>query len=292
VSSQVRLFADDCLLYRPIKTHKGHITLQNDLNNLEKWASTWGMRFNATKCYILSIKKSTTYFYRLNNTILKEVDNNPYLGLSTSNDLKWTNHINNICKKASSTVEFIRRNFKYSPAKCWRTAYISLVRSTLEYGAIIWDPYLQSDIDKIEKVQRKAARFISGDYKSRDRGCVSRMLKDLELPLLQERRKQLRLTFMFKVVEGLMPAIPSSTYFEPVPSKRRIRATRFSDFESTNIVTSHELNNNKCFSTKRCNTNIYRNSFFVRTIHDWNQVDNSTVSVTSVEAFRACLSRD
>jgi hypothetical protein len=118
VSSQVRLFADDCLLYRPIKTHKGHITLQNDLNNLEKWASTWGMRFNATKCYILSIKKSTTYFYRLNNTILKEVDNNPYLGLSTSNDLKWTNHINNICKKASSTVEFIRRNFKYSPAKC------------------------------------------------------------------------------------------------------------------------------------------------------------------------------
>ena len=159
-----------------------------------------------------------------------------------------------------------------------------MVRSTLKYGAIIWDPYLQSDIDKFEKVQRKAARFISGDYKSRDRGRVSRMLKDLELPLLQERRKQLRLTFMFKVIEGLMPAIPSSAYFEPVLSKRRIRATRFSDFESTNIVTSHELNNNKCFSTKRGNANIYRNSFVVRTVHDWNQLDNSTVSVTSVEA--------
>ena len=139
-------------------------------------------------------------------------------------------------------------------------------------------------MDKIEKVQRKVVRFINGDYKSRDRGCVSRMLKDLELPLLQERRKQLRLTFMFKVVEGLMPAIPSSAYFEPVLSKRRIRATRFSDYESTNIVTSHELNNNKCFSTKRGNANIYRNSFVVRTVHDWNQLDNSTVSVTSVEA--------
>ena len=96
------------------------------------------MSFNATKCYILSVKKSTTYFDRLNNTILKEVENNPYLGLSISNDLKWTNHINNICKKASSTVGFIRRNLKHSPAKCRRTAYISLVRSTLEYGAIIW----------------------------------------------------------------------------------------------------------------------------------------------------------
>ena len=37
------------------------------------------------------------------------------------------------------------------------------------------------------------------------------------------------------------------------------------------------------FSTKRGNTNIYRNYFFVRTVHDWNQLDNSTVSVTSVE---------
>jgi hypothetical protein len=42
------------------------------------------------------------------------------------------------------------------------------------------------------------------------------MPKDLELPLLDERRKQLRLTFMFKVVEVLIPAIPASEYFEAV----------------------------------------------------------------------------
>ena len=45
--------------------------------------------------------------------------------------------------------------------------------------------FLQSDIHKIEIVQGKAARFISGDYKSRDRGCVTRMLKNHELPLLE-----------------------------------------------------------------------------------------------------------
>jgi hypothetical protein len=75
--------------------------------------------------------------------------------------------------------------------------------------------------------------------------CVAWMLKDLELPLLQERRKQLWLTFMFKVVEGLMPAIPSSAYFEPVPNKRRIRATHFSDFESTLLL--------NCQFTLECN---------------------------------------
>ena len=55
VNSQTRLFADDCLLYRKIRSQQDHITLQQDLQNLEKWAKTWRMKFNAKKCYILSI---------------------------------------------------------------------------------------------------------------------------------------------------------------------------------------------------------------------------------------------
>ena len=56
VSSQVRLFADDCLLYWEINTYADHHILQEDLQRLETWADTFGMRFNAKKCHILSIK--------------------------------------------------------------------------------------------------------------------------------------------------------------------------------------------------------------------------------------------
>jgi hypothetical protein len=83
------------------------------------------------------------------------------------------------------------------------------------------------------------------------------MLKNLELPLLDKRRKQLRLPIMFNVVEGLIPAILASEYFEAVQNKRKIRNTRYKDCESTNIVSSHELKNNKCFINKRCSTTIY-----------------------------------
>ena len=58
VNSKVRLFADDCLLYRRIKTqHDCTILtiLQNDLLELEKWATKWGVRFNAQKCYVMSV---------------------------------------------------------------------------------------------------------------------------------------------------------------------------------------------------------------------------------------------
>ncbi|KAK3105990.1 hypothetical protein FSP39_010381 [Pinctada imbricata] len=49
VTSQVRLFADDCLLYRQINNYGDQEKLQEDLHNLQKWANDWGMRFNAKK---------------------------------------------------------------------------------------------------------------------------------------------------------------------------------------------------------------------------------------------------
>ena len=92
VSSEVRLFADDCLLYRVIKSINDHLLLQQDLKALEKWALENDMSFNAKKCYILSIRNKSTHFYQLKDTILQEFPHNPYLGVMISNDLKWYRH--------------------------------------------------------------------------------------------------------------------------------------------------------------------------------------------------------
>ena len=157
VKSQVRLFADDCLLYRQIKSQTDHSILQNDLIELEKWAAKWGMRFNAKKCYILSIRQKSSRFYQLDGEILQEVNSSPYLGITISNDMQWKTHITSIVKKANSTLGFLRRNLKYCPEECKRLSYIALVRSTLEYGAIVWDPYKLQEFQSIEKIQRQAA---------------------------------------------------------------------------------------------------------------------------------------
>jgi hypothetical protein len=55
-------YADDCLLYREIKTQQDHITLQQDLQHLENWTQSWGMKFNAKNCYILSIRGKSKYY--------------------------------------------------------------------------------------------------------------------------------------------------------------------------------------------------------------------------------------
>ena len=247
------------------------------------------MRFNAKKCYILSIKSSSSFRYELSGVILEQVENNPYLGVILSNDLKWGPHISKMTKRANSTLGFLRRNLSHCPQDCKRNAYLALVRSSLEYGAAIWDPYLKTDIDKIERTQHIAARFITSDFKSREPGCVTKMLKDLELPPLQDRRKHIRLVLMYKVVEGLLPAIPPSEYLTPRRPGRAVKPTKFRGCESKNPVERQVTNNTKSFVVSRGKSDQSTNSFFTRTVLDWNHLDDNTVCVDTVDQFRSAV---
>ena len=68
-----------------------------------------------------------------------------------------------------------------------------MLQAGVRPGSIVWDPYWQGDIDKLERVQRSAARLITKDYISRQDGCVTAMPKGLDLDPLQERRRHQRL---------------------------------------------------------------------------------------------------
>ena len=290
VKSKIRLFADDCLLYRTIKNFGDHIKLQQDLNNLIIWAEKWGMKFNVKKCYHLSVRQKSSNFYTMDGQILKQVEEIPYLGITFSDNMKWTTHINQVRKKANSTLGFLRRNLHHTPQSCRKNAYLALVRSKMEYGSVIWDPYTKQDTQKLENVQRSAARFITKDYYSRQEGCVTEMLHKLKLPTLQDRRRDQRLTLMYKVVEGHVPAINKDHYIQPQRQKRSIRATQYTDYEHKNIVENFSTNNSKCFKPIPAKTENFRNSFFVRTVYDWNKLDDSVINTDSVNSFRKRLS--
>ena len=188
------------------------------------------MKLNAQKCYILPTKARSSFFYSLGGVILKQVQHSPYLGVHISGDLKWSTHISNICKRVGSTFGFLRRNLQNCPQECRRLAYIALITSSLEYGTILWYPYLKQDVDRLERVQRQAARFIKRDYRTRETGCVGHILQELNLPPLQERRKQQWLTTLYKIVQGHIPAMPPENFLTPADrSRRRIRPTTFKD---------------------------------------------------------------
>ena len=117
VTSKVGLFADDCLLYRPIHSPCDQLLLKKDLAALETWAEDWSMGFNVSKCYLMSIHRSKHPYsshYKLDNHILEHVEENSYLGVTKHKNLKLASNINKISNNANSVLGFIQYNLKHA----------------------------------------------------------------------------------------------------------------------------------------------------------------------------------
>ena len=79
-------------------------------------------------------------------------------------------------------------------------AYTHLVRPLLEYALCVWDPYLAKDINAIEMVQRRAARWVTSNYDWRSRKSISSTLENLQWQSLSQRRQTSRLKLFYKAV--------------------------------------------------------------------------------------------
>ena len=223
VNSKVRLFADDCLLYREIKNNQDQIDMQKDLDALMDWGSTWGMKFNAKRCNIMRVSRSRKplqHFYSLGNEILQEVSDAKYLGIQIiiDNKLDWNKHISTVAARSQSKLAFLNRNLNGCPKKLRDTAYISLNRPALEYSCSVWHPHKKSNKDKIEKVQRRAARFVSNNF--RRKASVSEMLHDLGWQSLDGRRQDQRLVLFYKIINGLA-SVETEDILMPADSRTR-----------------------------------------------------------------------
>ena len=120
VTSQVRLFADDCLMYCPIRSITDQFEFQRDLSTLERRGDAWGMRFNASKCLIMQVHRSHSmlqHYYTLCNKVLSCVDAAKYLGVTISSELSWSSHISSISSRDNVSLGFLRRNLKCCPHK-------------------------------------------------------------------------------------------------------------------------------------------------------------------------------
>ena len=195
LSTSVRLFADDCILYTPIRTQNGSSLLQNDLLKLQKWQDTWLMKFNPDKCYTMTLatRTHTSNMYTFCGQTLTSVNSHCYLGIHLSNTLNWTNQTKVASTKAQQTLGVIRRNLNKCPTHIKAVAYTSLVCPILEYASAAWDPHSQNNVNTLERIQRQAARFCKNNY-SRESGSVTKLLQELGWETLQARRKHKRIT--------------------------------------------------------------------------------------------------
>ena len=136
---------------------------------------------------------------------------------------------------------------------------------------MVWSPYTKRNTDKLERVQRRATKFI---LKSDDPYDIR--LKKLTLLSLEKRRSLTDVTFLYKVLNGNID-IDISRIIE-----FHSEADRFS-LRSTDFLT---------LKKKYARTNVLRYSFFHRIIDQWNQLpldirvsDDVNIFKTRVKKF-------
>lgn len=265
--SNTRLFADDALLYRTIRNKEDQARLQQDLDSLAKWEQLWQMDFNPDKCSTLRMTANkelkTQTSYTLHSQTLENVTSAKYLGVSLTHNLSWGQHIDAVVAKGNQTVGFLRRNFRDCTAEVRKATYQTMARPVLEYASTVWDPHTKEDTQSLEKVQRRAARYVCNNYADRTPGAVTGMLQQLQWDSLELRRQRNRLGMLYKIENGLVDIHPSQFYHH---SDNRTRG-------QNKIYQEH--------AAHRC----IHNEFFNRTISDWNKLPSATTSAPSLETF-------
>jgi len=163
--SEIYLFADDAKLFRHITQDSDKTALQKGVNALQEWTQEWFLKFNASKCMVMSfgknVEKSYTYNILENSQIkpLARTDQIKDLGILLDERLSFRDHINDKINKAFWMLGIIKRNFKHLTIQSFTMLYKNTVRSHLDYCSSVWSPYIKKDIEALEKVQKELPRF-------------------------------------------------------------------------------------------------------------------------------------
>jgi len=272
MSSHVRLFADDCVLYREINSENDHATLQNDLSIVEDWCHTWGMELNLSKCVSMTISRlhnRGSRLYKLGSLDLEQVTSYKYLGVTLSSNLSWDDHVSSSVNKANRALGFVRRNLKNCTQPTKSKCVTTLVRPHLEYASSACDPFLAAHIHKLEMVQRRAVRFITNKYGRTE--SVTKMLKETGLPLLQTRRKIARQKLFFKIDSKLIPL--------KVPQGLRRKES------------NGRRDNGKAYVHFSTRSNPLFSSYYPKTVRDWNDLPSVVVFSPSLSSFSNTLKK-
>ena len=146
------LFADDLLLFRPLKGREDTQLLQDDISTIDKWVQQNHLTFNSAKCkyMVISRKRRPTYpgVLYLGDAPLEQVQCFKYLGVILASNLSFSQHIDSVCSKARKVLGLLYRRFYNNASKdTLLQLYLSLVRPHLEYASPVWNPYMQNTLN-------------------------------------------------------------------------------------------------------------------------------------------------
>ena len=144
--SKIILYANDILLYKPIKTPTDISDLQSDVDKIQAWVASHGLQLNISKTKAMLIsrcKNKPQLHLHVNNSVIEVVDSPTYLGVTITSTLNWSSHIENTTKRARRQLGYtcIYHAFHRAGPATLTQLYKSTVLPLVDYCSSVWAPH-------------------------------------------------------------------------------------------------------------------------------------------------------
>ena len=161
ISSKVLNFANDTKVFRKVTNVTDKQSLQDGLDKLVKWSEKWQMLFNFGKSKFIHIRHGNIdEEYKMGDVVLGRTTQEKDLGVTFGVDVKVSEQCGIAASKGNQILGLIRRTIMYKEKQLIVPLYKAIVRPHLEYCIQTWRPYCKNDIDKLERIQRRATKMI------------------------------------------------------------------------------------------------------------------------------------
>ena len=267
--STIKKFADDTKLGQALLTQDDSLNLQECLDKLTEWSNKWGMSFNVEKCKVMHVGHNNPgYTYKMNNVELASVDQEKDIGVIMHKSLKPSKQCSEAARKAAGILRQISKSFHYRDRKTFLKLYTTYVRPHLEFSTPSWNPWLVTDVEVLECVQKRAIGMISGlkgpTYEEK--------LDELGIMSLLDRRLRADMIQTYKILNSV-DKVEKEIWFQEVHN-REGAVTRLAA-DPMNLV------------SKQSRTEIRKNFFSCRVVPEWNNLPSDVKSASSVMMFKS-----
>ena len=177
-------------------------SLEHDTHLAIEWFESNYMKLNKAKCYLLvSGHKFEHIWINVGGTKIWEDDSVTMLGVSINNNLKFDNHVTNLCKKAGRKLSALTRLAKILPFHKMRILMKSFFDSQFSYCPLIWMFISRSSNHKINRLHERSLRILYKD----DISSFSELLQKDNSVTVHTRNIHLLAIEMYKVRNNISP---------------------------------------------------------------------------------------
>ena len=276
IMSNMYIFADDATLAKSyVKTADAEMCLNRDLLQVSEWAKKWMVTFNSSKTVFVDFSlKHANCSPKLifDGSLVTKVSDHKHLGITLSEDMKWSKHITLVTRKAHQRLGVLYRQSSKLSRLELESFYLNMIRPILEYGSVLLCNLSLTDINRLENVQRRAAVICTGAMRRTE---STLLMTETNWDSLEIRRKKTNLTRFFLLCNASGPSylLDRVSFVQGDLRERR----------------SYYFRHNKQVKEQFCRLECAKNSFFPHFGRLWNNLRSDIVNTNSISLFKKNL---